>query len=259
MAATVRGNPSPDPFSVWTWRGFSPGAGRKRMFARRAWNSPKFEHDDTSSHCPTPGANASRSYVFALAESGVARGEQQSPVRQAETLQHLLGVRREQLVLRGRILGRREAHELDLVELVHAEQAARVLARRARLAAEAGAERRKGEGKSRAVEDLVAEQVRDRHLGGRNREERVVAQRVHVLLELRQLAGAGHRVAIHEQRHLRLLVAELARVQVDAEVHERALQPRAAPAIDDESRTGDLGAAREVEQPERFARPPSAA
>jgi len=135
---------------------------------------------------------------------------------------------------------------------VHAEQAARVLAGRARLAPEAGAERREGERQFRAVENFLAKQVRDRNLRGRNREERVVAQRVHVFLELRQLAGAGHRVAIDEERHLRLLVAELARVQVDAEVHQRTLQPRAAPAIHDEARARDLRAARQVEQPERL-------
>ena len=44
----VRPTGSPDPFSVWTNSGFSPSARRKRMDARRAWKSSKFEQDDIS-------------------------------------------------------------------------------------------------------------------------------------------------------------------------------------------------------------------
>ena len=36
------------------------------MFARRAWKSVKVLQELTSSHAPTPGAHASRSYVLAL-------------------------------------------------------------------------------------------------------------------------------------------------------------------------------------------------
>src|SRR5436305_13472191 len=65
MHAIVLGNASPDPFNVCTNRGFSPLAGRYRILARLAWKSAKLLHDDTSSHAPTPGAHASRSYVIA--------------------------------------------------------------------------------------------------------------------------------------------------------------------------------------------------
>ena len=107
------------------------------MFARRAWKSVKLLHDDTSSHAPTPGAHASRSYVLRRAESGVAGREQLPPIREPEPLEHRLGVAREQLELLGRRLRRRVAHELHLVELVRAQNAARVLARRSRLTAKA--------------------------------------------------------------------------------------------------------------------------
>ena len=62
------------------------------MLARRAWKSVKVLHDDTSSHLPTPGAQTSRSYVFALRESGVARGEQHAAIRKPEPLEQRLGV-----------------------------------------------------------------------------------------------------------------------------------------------------------------------
>ena len=83
-----------------------------------------------------------------------------------------------------------------------------------------------------AVEDLVAIEIRDRNFGGRNEEEVVVRDAVRVVLELRQLAGAGHRRAIHEQRRPHFLVAVLARVHVEEEVQQRADEPRAVAAIE---------------------------
>src|SRR5512135_763589 len=64
IAIIVRGSANPDPFSVWTYSVFAPASRRKRMFERRAWKSPTFEHDDTSSHSLQPGAHSSRSYVL---------------------------------------------------------------------------------------------------------------------------------------------------------------------------------------------------
>jgi hypothetical protein len=37
IAMMVRPIASPDPFSVWTSRGFALGSGRYRICARRAW------------------------------------------------------------------------------------------------------------------------------------------------------------------------------------------------------------------------------
>src|SRR5216117_2816435 len=64
-------------------------------------------------------------------------------------------------------------HQLHLVELVHAQQAARVLAVRTGFPPEAGRVCGVGERQLGAVEDLVAMQVRERHLG-RGHEEEVV-------------------------------------------------------------------------------------
>src|SRR5690348_13793995 len=71
------------------------------------------------------------------AEAGIARGELDHAVGKLEPLEHRLGVTRQALVLRGGILGPRQPDKLNLVELVHADEAARVLAVRARLAPEA--------------------------------------------------------------------------------------------------------------------------
>src|SRR5205807_7017149 len=56
-----------------------------------------------------------------------------------------------------------------------------------------------------------------------------------------------------EVRHPQLGVAVLARVEVEHELGERALEARARPPEDREARLGDLDRAREVEQAERFA------
>src|SRR5262249_54006000 len=86
---------------------------------------------------PDPGV-----VTLPRAEARVAGAEQRDAVVQAEQLQDLLRVAREQLVLRVRRLGRREAHELHLVELVLADEAAHVLSVAASLAPEARRVRR---------------------------------------------------------------------------------------------------------------------
>ena len=68
-----------------------------------------------------------------------AAGELQHPVGQLEPLQHRFGVAGQELVLRFAVVGTGEPDQLHLVELVHPDQAAGVLARRAGLAPEARA------------------------------------------------------------------------------------------------------------------------
>src|SRR6516164_4088879 len=75
---------------------------------------------------------------LARGEAHVAATQHDGAIRQAELLQHLLGAPGHALVLGVRLLGRGDAHQLDLGELVLADHAARVLASRARLGAEAG-------------------------------------------------------------------------------------------------------------------------
>ena len=88
------------------------------------------------------------------------------PVVEAELLGDLLLDREQLLLLVPRPVGVAVAEELELVELVHAEDPARVLAARAGLAPEA---RREADVVQRQVvgrEHLAAVQRRQRHLGG---------------------------------------------------------------------------------------------
>ena len=93
------------------------------------------------------------SYFFDGRGAEVAGGDVDDAVRQPERLHELLLDREQPVVLLARAVGLAVDEQLDLVELVHAEHAARVLAGRARLAAEA--RREGGVAERQLVEDLV--------------------------------------------------------------------------------------------------------
>src|SRR5687768_12431155 len=59
-------------------------------------------------------------------KSHVTRAQQHRPMRQFETLEYFLGVARQRLELVIGLLGNRELHELDLVELVLPDESANV-------------------------------------------------------------------------------------------------------------------------------------
>ena len=108
-------------------------------------------------------------------EAHVARRKHDHAEREAEPRKHLFGFLDERLKLLERDGRMDEIDHLDLVELVNAQHAARHLAGRACLAAEArriGREldRRLGRDlrKVHAVEDIVTVVVGDRHLGRRD-------------------------------------------------------------------------------------------
>ena len=174
------------------------------------------------------------------------------PVGQAEALEHRLGIARQRLELVVRLLGRRELHELDLVELVLPDQAAHVGAVRPGLAAEA-----------RRVGRVLERQPRRSSISSRWRlvsGTSAVGMRIQipvagdleqVLLELRQVAGADERRRSDEKRRLHLGVAVLARVQVEHERDERARQPRAGAEQHREARAGHPRRPLEVEDAER--------
>ena len=90
---------------------------------------------------------------------------------EAEPLQHLFGAGGHPLVLLARLLGRRDRDELDLPELVLADHAARVLARRSRLGAEAERAGGEAQGQRLFVDDAFAHEVGHRHFRGRDEPE----------------------------------------------------------------------------------------
>ena len=94
---------------------------------------------------------------------------------------------------RRRLLGRGEGEDLDLVELVGAQHAARVAAGRAGLAPVARRVRHQPHRQVGLVEDLAGVDRRERHLGGGDAPQVVALDGVGVVGELGQLAGGGQR------------------------------------------------------------------
>src|SRR5207302_5887624 len=184
VAAPGRGSFRPAttrPSSVLVWRASS-----------RRWRATTHAYQTvippSSSASPaTTGGPARRS--AALRATGGPRPEALDAEVRNERRRNRLGVPGQKLVLGGGVGGTGESHQLHLVELMHAQQATRILAGGARFAPEARrvggvAERQLG-----GVEDLVAMQVGERDFG-RGDEKQIVGRRlVHVVLELGDLAG----------------------------------------------------------------------
>ena len=143
------------------------------------------------------------------------------------------------------LVRRGDAHQLDLGELVLANHAARILAGRARLGAEARRERREAQRQFLLVQHHVVHQVGERDLGRRDQPEAVVGAE-HVLGELRQLADAIDGRILHQQRRIDLGVATLDRVQIEHELRQRALQPREMRLQHHEPGAGDLHGSGEI-------------
>ena len=179
---------------------------------------------------------------------------------QSEDLQHLLRVREHLLQLVIAVLGFHDLHQLDLVELMHANHPARAHARRARFRAEARAVGAVVNRKLAGRENLLAMDVRDRRLG--RREQIQLAQRglvqtfahgVSLILKLRKLSHAHHAVAADDVRRRDFGVAVLGRVQIQQELDQRPFQPRAPVRVEQEAAAGKLRPPREVHELERLA------
>src|SRR5260370_23897051 len=89
------------------------------------------------------------------------------------------------------------------------------------------------------------------HFGRRYEEEAVGRRLVGVRLELGDLAGALHDRAGHDERRLHFAVAVLAGAEVEHEADSRARQPRALAHAQRESRTRQLPAPPELQEPAR--------
>ena len=116
--------------------------------------------------------------------------------------------------------GVQRAVELDLVELVDAQQATGVAPGRPGLAAIATGVGHESHGQLRLVEYLAGDHRRERHLGRGDRPEVIAFEVVRVVAELRKVAGADHRVGLHDRRRTDLL--EGIAIAIEAVVDERA-------------------------------------
>ena len=123
---------------------------------------------------------------------------------------------------------------------------------RKRLLAKARRVRHEGFRQVRGIEDFIPVDIGDRDFGGWNQEE-VVGRPVHVRFELRQLPGARQGGPVDQVGRQDLAISVFAGVKVEHEIGERADQLRPKSHEEGESRSGNLGAPRQVEKPERGA------
>ena len=129
------------------------------------------------------------------AKTEIARAKFDHAIVQAEQLQHALRVRRQRFMFRVGSFRRRDFHQLHLVELMHANDAARLASGRTRFAPKT---RRVGDKflrQLRGRENFFAMKIRHRHFRRRREEHLVFLQPVHVFLKLRQLRRADHAIA----------------------------------------------------------------
>src|SRR5579859_5613806 len=196
-----------------------------------------------------PGGPGLEVVALGLGKADVGGAALDGPIRQLERLEDLLRVAGQPLELVVAVGGMDELDHLDLVELVDAEQAAGILAGRAGLAPEAGRVGGVVDRERVRRQDLVAVDVGDRHLRGRDQVKLVALDGVHLVLLVGELPGASSRGGVDQERRPQLGVAVVPG-ELEHEADERALQPGAGTGVQDESRAGELGPALEVEQVE---------
>src|SRR5260221_2780343 len=186
------------------------------------------------------------------AEADIAGAKFYDAIVQAEQLQHLLRIRRQRLQFRKGSLRRGDLHQLDLVELVHANEPARAEDRSAGLASEA---RRVGDVANRQLieaQDFLAMKIGHGHLGGGREVEIVALAAVELFLEFGELGRADESLGIHEKRRTHLGVTVFAGVQIEQEIDQRPLQPRTGTDVEGKSAAADLRGALEIEKAEFF-------
>ncbi|GAA2858451.1 hypothetical protein GCM10020220_054520 [Nonomuraea rubra] len=139
------------------------------------------------------------------------------------------------------VLGAHVREHLDLVELVHPDDAPGVLAVRARLAAEARRPARVTQRQLVGVEDLLGVVAGQRHLGGADEVEVVLGEAVDLLVVGHVEAGALHGLRLDEHRRDHRREPGLDRL-LHGHVEQAELQPRADALEEEEARARDLGA-----------------
>ena len=152
----------------------------------------------------------------------------------------------------GRVLRLAVREHLDLVELVHPDDAAGVLAIGAGFPPEARRPPRVTDGTGGQVEDLVRVVGRQRHLGGADQVEVVGFEAVHLGSMGAEKAGALHGLRLHQHRRDHRHEAVGQRL-ADREVEQGELQPGTDAPQKVEPGAGHLGAAFGVDGPQPLA------
>ena len=163
-------------------------------------------------------------------------------------------------------LRRGDRDQFDFCKLMLPDHAAGIATGRPRFGAEARRQRGQPHRQFFFVDDGFANQIGQRHFGGRDQPETIGQQPSIgigeqfaldgpelIVLELRQLAGAVHHLVAHQQRRIDFGVAVLVGVQIEHELPDRTFQPRQAFLQHDKARAAQFGGGLEIHVAERAA------
>ena len=141
-------------------------------------------------------------------------------------MEYPLGISRQLLVFRIGVLGKTYLDELDLFELVLADQPARVPTVTSRFTAKARTIRRVALWQILRVEYLLRMIGRDRHFRRRDEgKSALIADVEQIVFELRKLVCTEERRTIDKKRRQRLGVAVLGGVNIEHEIYKRTFEP----------------------------------
>ena len=185
-------------------------------------------------------------------KAGIAGAQHHRAEGQAETFQNILGAFGHPLMLGGGVIGMRDRHHLDLAELMHPDQPARIAPGRARLGAETRGVGGHPQRQVARVEDLAGDDIGQRHFRGRDQPEAVGGTKL-LVPEFRQLAGAVKRVLMHQERRRYLGIAVFLGLMIEHEVGKTPLQSREHAFQKHKPGAGQLCRRREIHQPEPLA------
>src|ERR1700687_1545823 len=147
------------------------------------------------------------------------------------------------------LLRMRELKELDLLELVLAQDSARVFSGCASLGAEAGGPRGYVDRQFLLGKCFVAIEVVEFHFAGGGQPEIGVLDFEEVRGKFRKLAGGKQGGTVDEKGRKDFRVAVLARVYVQEKIRQGTLKTRAPTLVHREASSGHFGSRREIQNP----------
>src|ERR1700674_5076102 len=146
-----------------------------------------------------------------------------------------------------------ELEELDLLELMLAEDSAGVFSSGAGLGAEAGRPRGDVDGEFFFGNRFVPIEIVKFYFRSRCKPKIGVLYFEEIGGELRQLARAGERPGVHQEGRQNFGVAVLACVDIEKEICEGALKASSPALVNGEARAGDLRGGGEIEDAGAFS------
>src|SRR6185312_15166712 len=172
---------------------------------------------------------------------------------QPQLLEDSFGIPGKLLVIFIRAFRMRELYQLNLLELVLADNATHILSIGSGFAAKAWSVTGYRNGKAALLKRLFAVEVGKRHLGRGYEPEVMILDAEKVPAKFGELSGAVHRSGIHHIRRQYFRVAVPAGMKIEHEIRQRSFQPGALIEIHGKARARKLGSPLEIENPKLLA------